>query len=782
MPQASFVSAQTRYILVRLVNVAPSSVTNLATGFIAVTGADSGLHTGTTRVASDGRTVVFEMDTDFSTNELVTVNLAPLLQTGAAGSVGPFGYQFMTTAPMPGALPLISLARPIPLGTQPAAQHKPLPPQTRVRSRQRDRGRKTMTMANGVSVPSDFPQVVITANTNPSPGYLFLENAMDGVPPYTMMLDNAGLPVWYIQGRKSDFKVQKNGMITWCSQDDAGLYSFSGFDQNFNFVRTFSTTNGYLTDGHELKILPDGRYFMIGFRINPVDLGQFIADGGLVPVAETVVQGFTAKDELIFQWRAWDNYDIRDLVPEGNNDFPHMNGIDIDEDGNILVSARHLSEVTKINPDSGDILWRLGGAHNSFSIVNDPMNGTSYQHNISALGNGHYLVFDNGDYNFPVVSRAVEYQLDLINMAAIMVWQFRDNPDKYTWWMGSAQRLPTGNTLINFVAQQYPKAIEVDPLGVKHFELSLVPSAESYRAFRFPWKGVVAAPYLIVEPQKDNISLIFNKFGDTNVAYYRIYGGVSPHPTTILAESDTTLKQLTGLPNGLYYLRVTAVSTDGVESPFSNEASLNVKLTQPGQNMLQNGAFSAGQSSWVFSVESPAIATWTIQDGVSQFYITNGGTSLSSVRLFQSGIPLIQGTQYVLEFDAWSDQTRYIQVQAAQSVSPFLDYSGLTPAFLTPSRTHYRYVFAMDDPSDDSASLLFKLGSAAGVAYLANISLFSSLAGDLNQDGRVDFLDLEILTQSWLGQQSDLPADLNDDGKIDFNDFSIMGANWGIGR
>lgn len=49
---------------------------------------------------------------------------------------------------------------------------------------------KAIVMSNGLYVPSDCPQVLITVNTNPSPGYLFLENALDGVAPYMMNLAN----------------------------------------------------------------------------------------------------------------------------------------------------------------------------------------------------------------------------------------------------------------------------------------------------------------------------------------------------------------------------------------------------------------------------------------------------------------------------------------------------------------------------------------------------------------------------------------------------------------
>ncbi len=774
LPGASYVSPQTRYILVRLEQLSPSEVTNLFSGFITVTGASSGSHAGATKVATDGKTVRFQMGTDFTANEFVTVTLNPLVKSDVATNIAPYQYQFRITAPMPGSLPMTVVpARKVVEPPNPVPMAKALAP-TGTNLVGWSGVPQAVLMPNGVSVPSDFPKVVITANTNPSPGFLFLENGLDNkAAPYTMMLDNTGSPVWYRRGRMYDFKIQRNGIITWCLSDDTG---FPAFDQNFNYLKTYLTTNGYSTDGHELKVLEDGSYFMIGYRTNTVNMGLYVQGGTPAIVRETVVQGFTAADELVFQWRAWDNYAIGDQP--GNTDFPHMNGVDIDEDGNVLVSARHLSEVTKINRDSGDIMWRLSGAHNNFAFINDPFNGTSFQHNISALGGGHYTVFDNGNYHSPQVSRAVEYLLDLTNLTATIVWQFRDTPDKYTYWLGNAQRLPTGNTLINFVQPQYPKAIEVDAKGVKHFELSLVPGSDAYRAFRLPWTGVVAAPYLIVEPQVDSITLLFNKFGDSNVAYYRIYGGDSPHPTTLLEESTTTLKNLSNLRNGLYYFRVTAMSTDGTESAFSNEESLSVNIVPPGQNLVVNGDFSQGLFDWGFRSSGTAIATADAANGIGTFFVTNGATSLSSVQLVQSGKTILQGETYVLEFDAWATQSRYIDVKVAQSVSPFTDYSRITLPYLTPNPTHYRYVFTMQLSSDFSANLLFNLGAFNGGVSLDNVSLISPPTGDLNQDGRVNVLDLEILARNWLKKQNGLAGDLNSDGKVDFADFSILGGNW----
>jgi hypothetical protein len=770
VPNASYESQQTRNVLVRFTHINPSEITNLATGFITVTGAHSGLHPGTCRLASDGRTVIFTMTRDFSTNELVTVSLQPGLNASTPDSVQSFQYQFMVTAPMPGSLPL-ALSSPAPSLAGAPKEHQS---EISTAPSQPNHSPKVTLFSNGVAVPSDFPTVQITANNNPSPGYLFLENALDGVPPYTMMLDNNGLPIWYRRGRMYDFKIQKNGVITWGVTQNTG---FSGFDQNFNYLKTYLATNGYITDAHELKVQPDGTYFLIGTRNNAVDMSKYVQGG--VPgtiVTETVVQQFTAADELIFQWRAWDNYDIRDLG--GNSDFPHMNGLDIDEDGNLLVSARHLSEVTKVNLDSGDIMWHLSGPHNSFNFVNDPFNGTSYQHNISALGNGHYMVFDNGDTRNQPISRAVEYQINLTNATATLVWQFRDVPDKYTYWLGNAQRLPTGNTLINFVLPQYPKAVEVDTNGVKHFELSLIPGSDAYRAFRFPWNGVEPAPYLVAEPQVDNITLIYNKFGDTNVASYRIYGGISPHPTTLLTVSPNRIVQLSHLPSGINYFRVTSVSETGVESPYSNEETVNVNFVPPGQNIVLNGNFAQGSTNWTFATTDTGNANWLPSAAHSEFDISNGGAGLTSVHLVQTGKALAQGKRYVLDFDAWSDQIRYIQVQLAQAAYPYLDYSGITPPFLTPNRSHFRFIFTMNSPSDFSANLVFNLGGSTAEVFLANISLFSPPVGDLNLDGHVDFLDFSAFVKDWMKRQPGLSSDFNANGTVDFNDLATLGANW----
>jgi chitodextrinase len=86
-------------------------------------------------------------------------------------------------------------------------------------------------------------------------------------------------------------------------------------------------------------------------------------------------------------------------------------------------------------------------------------------------------------------------------------------------------------------------------------------------------------------------------------------------------------------------------------------------------------------------------------------------------------------------------------------------------------------------------------GLTAGVSYSYTVSAFDSagnnsaqtaassftalfVAGDANNDGHVNFLDLSIMASTWQGT-TDLRADFNHDGIVNFLDLSIMASHWG---
>lgn len=708
-------------IIIRLDRTSPDELSNLQS-FINVSGRMSGEVTGATNVASDHTTIIFKPRSDFYPGDTITVTLNPLLNPPNRGSIEPIMYEFTVSKRRHGLSEFETGDECLETGTNHARLAK-----TAVVG-------QPMIMPNGVSVPSDFPHVNITINDNPADGYIFLNNWRD-IHPYNLILDNTGSPIWYMRtpdgDRRRDFKVQRNDNLTMLVRKGYPFgMGFISLDHNYNEIDSFHAVDGYATDEHELQVLDDGHYLLIGLRTEQVDMSKYVSGGRMnANVHESIIQEFTPAHEKIFEWRAWDHFDIRDVQLEdlrgSDIRFPHMNAIEIDHDGHILLSSRHLSEVTKIHRQTGEIIWRLGGAHNQFTFVNDPLNGFYSQHDIRSHGNGHYTLFDNGNLHNPPVSRGVEYVLDTENMTATLVWEYRNPPGtSYSYYMGNAQRLPNGNTLINWAVGDRPKATEVRPDGKVAFEMNFVEQYHCYRVFRFPWDGMAKVPNLFVEPTSSKVTLIFNKFGDPDVDYYRIYGGTSAHPTTVMDTSKATMKHLANFQNDRrYYFRVTAVAKSGKESDFSEEKNAVVRFIEPGQNMLVNGDFSAGKASWTWELQGGAVAVWRIENGVSHFDIQNGGTQIYNVQLRQNGFELVRGEEYVFEFEAWADSPRIIEAKVGQDQAPWINYSKIGLTAVTQQRKRFAYPFKMEEPSDYNARAVFNCGSSNIDVYIDDISL-----------------------------------------------------------
>jgi len=556
---------------------------------------------------------------------------------------------------------------------------------------------------------------------------------------YNIIFNTLGDPVWYRKNSdlREDFRVQSNGWITMQIREgyDEPDLGHIAFTQNFEYIKSFHATNGYSTDEHEFYMLPDSGYFLIGKRDTKVDMSQYVQGGSTdATVTETCIQEFTADDQLIFIWRAWDHFDIRnveyDELTGSHIRFPHMNAIFTDNDGHILLSSRHLSEISKIHRQSGEFIWQMSGIpdsqNNDFQFVDDPLNGFRNQHAIRSLGNNRYTLFDNGNLHFPPVSRAVEYIIDTVQMTATLVWEYRkDLNERIARFRGNTQRLPNGNTHINWAGGNYPTiALEVTPEGNEVFEMRFKNGSNCYRSFRHPWEGKCPVPYLLLEHQIDNLTLILNKFGDDSVDYYNIYGGPTPNPSTLIDTSHSTLKQLKGLQNGYrYFFRVTAVDRSGLESDFSNEEDIYVNITQPGTNLIINGDFSNALYAWEWEVDSLASAEVQVVDSVCNFVIQKAGNNFQDVQLKQQNIQLIMGQNYLFEFDSWADEPRVLEIMVAEGDSPFTDYSRIGYIALTSTTKRFTTSFEMTEPTDLNARVVINAGSATENIYMDNLSL-----------------------------------------------------------
>jgi hypothetical protein len=712
LPFSKYHPVQTR-LIIRFHRTSPEELENLDS-FIEVEGESSGPVTGRTILSSDGRTIIFKPDGFFSRGEKVWVHLVPVLPGEQKAFLDTLYY--FDVSGDDGSSILQKSEMSDPPTDQPAMPQNP--------------GDLIPIIQNGVVIPADFPRINITVNDNPDTGLIFINN-WGGVY-YMMILDNQGDPVWYqkVPDRRRDFKLQKNGRLTMFVSQGYGGGNHIALDSTYAVVDTFFHPAGYTIDQHELQVLPDGHYFIIVADRQTVDMSQLVEGGNpRASVLGNHVAEMDADDNCIFLWRSWDHFNITDAIHENltasSIEYVHMNAIEIDHDGQILISSRFQDEISKIDRETGDFIWRLGGVNNQFEWLNDEYR-LAYQHDIRVLPNGHYTVFDNGNRRSPVFSRALELAVDTLNMTVEKVWEYRENPDIYAKYMGNTQRLPNGNTLINWAIGTAPKLTEVRPDGSKAYELNFANNYECYRVFRFPWKGKAAVPYLLTESASDHLTLIFNKFGDRDVTGFNIYAGPDPDPDQIIATAEEPYIQLFNLPGGAYYyFRVTALDSAGEESGFSNEVKTYITGVSSGENLLVNGDFSQGFDFWSWDTDTAdADAMWEIDStGMLHIAISDGGTKLGAVRISYPNLRVAEGNLYVLEFDAHASANRIFQAEVSMRDEPFQSYSKIGYILLTDQQQHFSYQFAMENPTDFTAGIVLSAGNSNDDVYIDNVSL-----------------------------------------------------------
>jgi len=347
--------------------------------------------------------------------------------------------------------------------------------------------------------PSDFPIITIVNSNNPSSGYYFLAPFYypSQYTSYLLILDNNGVPVFYQRtyGVKADWKVQPNGMLTFYDLETSKFYAM---DSSYSIVDTFYTGNGYETDIHELRLLPNGHALLQAYDNQRVRMDTIVVGGNPnAIVTGLIIQEIDSNKNVIFQWRSWDHFKITDATEDINLtatyiDYVHGNAIEVDADSNLLISCRHMDEITKIDRQTGNIIWRWGGVkskNNQFTFINDPIT-FSHQHHIRLLPNGNYSLFDNGNLHIPSFSRGLEYRLDQTDTTAELIWDYQHDPGTFSFAMGNVQELSNDNKIIGWGwSFTDPRAItEINGDGTVELELSLQDSALSYRAFKFPWK------------------------------------------------------------------------------------------------------------------------------------------------------------------------------------------------------------------------------------------------------------------------------------------------------
>jgi hypothetical protein len=357
-------------------------------------------------------------------------------------------------------------------------------------------------------VPSDFPAYSVTT----SPGAGTEDVLLNPNGQYVAIVDRAGNPIYYRTFLPYDLEnfqqsTLPDGTIVYSLT--VGVINPNGWtlgvdhlmDDHFNDIGDYQlepyAQHGVLpAEGHEMMVLGDQHYVAISYVPRTLDLSTVNpAWSTTARVMSDVMQEVDHGQVLV----EWDSADVPSLYADSVydddftgaslSDYLHLNSIDIDPaDGNFVVYFRHLSSVVKIDRQTAQILWTLGGKEDQFGLTADQ--AFAMQHHVRVHPDGTITVFDNGNGvgGLPAhQTRIPSFMLDEVNhkVTAFQVLYTKPSDEPPTGYMGSATPLGGGRLFLGwggwYTSQLAPEVTEVSG-GVPVWSLQFTELVTSYRA------------------------------------------------------------------------------------------------------------------------------------------------------------------------------------------------------------------------------------------------------------------------------------------------------------
>lgn len=359
-----------------------------------------------------------------------------------------------------------------------------------------------------------------------------------------MIIDGSGQLVWFRAAGTPPLKVANFGVqeyhgqqvLTWWEGTETtlgyGLGDYLIFDSSYRQIARVKAANGLQGDHHAFHLTPQGTALFTIYRETHADLRAVGGPkhGGLV---ESVIQEIDVKTgKLLFQWNSLDHVPItesyRSYYPP-YWDYMHANSIDLDSDGNLLVSARNMHAIYKLDRKTGEIIWRLGGKRSDFELTT----GTrfAWQHDFKHIGNSRYTVFNNASNGVTKTasqSSGLMLEVDEKRKLVTLLHAYRHAPPLLCTTQGSVQVLPNGEVFVGWGSE--PHFTQYTVHGQSIFDGSLPLQGDSYRAYRNPWSGTPTEPPAIgVQPSSNGAVTVYASWnGATALANWTVLAGASP--------------------------------------------------------------------------------------------------------------------------------------------------------------------------------------------------------------------------------------------------------------
>lgn len=371
------------------------------------------------------------------------------------------------------------------------------------------------------------------------------------------ILDRDGTLLWFKPMPKGivadDFKVQTyrgQPVLTWWEGKTVPMRGYGSgtwviADRSYREIARVKAGNGLTGDLHELQLTDRGTALIPIYHKVKADLSvvNSYEDGEAM---DSLIQEVDVETgEVVWQWSALDHVALAESyagVPKKTRfpyDFFHINSIEEDSGGDLLVSARNTWAIYKIDKETGEIVWRLGGRRSDFAIP--PRDRFAWQHDARWVEDGTVIsLFDNQATPKVGPESRVLWLEPSEEFKKTSLVDERTHPDKILAIAeGNAQASEGYGTVVGWGLGRRVSELTMD--GRVAFDLKLPGDTDTYRAFAFDWEGEPAAPPAVVA-RRDGEEVIARVSwnGATRVSRWTLLAGSSPSDLEPVAEHGRT--------------------------------------------------------------------------------------------------------------------------------------------------------------------------------------------------------------------------------------------------
>ena len=432
-----------------------------------------------------------------------------------------------------------------------------------------------------VSRPDLRPPIlsVVRRTDDVASGHLFMAPSSGPGQRGPLIVDDTGEPVWIRNSRpvvamnfRPGIYKGKPVLSWWEGKTTGGLGDGTHVivDDTYREIARVPAGGGRPADLHEFILTDRGTALVTSWERVFTNLSGI---GG--PANGVVVNGIVQELELpsgrvLFEWKSLDHVPISEshtgITNRAAYDYFHVNSIELDRDGNYLVSARNTWTVYKLHHGTGEIMWRLGGRSSDFTMGPDA--SFAWQHDARRHGGSDYLLslFDDGAApQVQPYSKGLILALDFRRKHASAFRKYIHTPHLLAHALGSTQLLPNGNVLVGWGSAPY--VTEYTRNGHVVFDAHLPHGGENYRVLRQPWVGRPAQPPDLVYRREAGHKMVYASWnGATEIASWRLDSG--PTQGKIAEGSKTRrtgFETVIPVPTASKYAFVAALDRHGKE-------------------------------------------------------------------------------------------------------------------------------------------------------------------------------------------------------------------------